>query len=189
MPPRKTHGGTGMSKQKHVLICGEVGVGKSTLISRLLIGNARPVYGFVTKRLEAEENGFHPIYIHPAGAKERVWTKENQIGTCDRKTHNINLEVFNTLGVRYLEAEPSGLILMDELGFMEAGAESFVDAVFRALDGDVPVLAAVKARFDVDFLNRVRSHEKCETYIITKENREELFNRLQPTIAAWNAGG
>lgn len=178
-----------MSERKHILVCGDVGVGKSTLISRLLECNTRPVYGFITKRLEAEENGFHPIYIHPAGAKKRVWTEENQIGTCDRKTHNINLAVFNTLGVQYLEADPSGLIIMDELGFMEAGAESFVNAVFRALDGSVPVIAAVKARFDVDFLNRVRVHEKCDLYGITKENREELFKRLQPMITAWNTGG
>ena len=175
-----------MNERKHILICGEVGAGKSTLISRLLEQNTRPVYGFVTKRLEAEENGFHPIYIHPAGAKKRIWSEENLVGTCDRKTHNINLAIFNTRGVEYLQARPDGVIVMDELGFMESAAEPFVRAVFRALDGDVPVIAAVKARFDVDFLNRVRAHENCELYEITKENREELFQKLLPVIRAWS---
>ena len=138
-----------MTERKHILICGEVGVGKSTLIQRLLAQNTLPLYGFITKKLDPDENGFHPIYIHPAGARERRFDEENLIGTCDRRIHNINLDVFNTLGVTYLQAKPGGIILMDELGFMEAKAEAFTRAVMKALDGDVPVVAAVKARFDI----------------------------------------
>lgn len=44
---------------RHLLICGERGVGKSTLIRRLLEHSTREVGGFVTKRLPvADENGF-----------------------------------------------------------------------------------------------------------------------------------
>jgi len=176
-----------MKERKHILLCGEVGVGKSTLIQRLLEHNVRPVYGFVTKRLAADETGFHPIYIHPAGAAERVQTDENRIGTCDSKVHNINLAAFETLGVAYLQAEPDGLIVMDELGFMEAGSEAFVKKVFEALDGKIPVLAAVKARFDVPFLNEVRAHPNASVYMITKENREALYQTLLPIVESWNA--
>ena len=53
--------------KRHLLICGERGVGKSTLIRRLLEKNTREVGGFVTKRLPvADENGFFPIYLYPA---------------------------------------------------------------------------------------------------------------------------
>ena len=37
--------------KRHLLICGERGVGKSTLIRRLLEHSTREVGGFVTKRL------------------------------------------------------------------------------------------------------------------------------------------
>ena len=167
-----------MSKQTHILICGEVGVGKSTLIQRLLIRSSRQLYGFVTKKLEPDENGFHPIYIHPAGAMQRRYEEKNLIGTCDRRIHNINLDVFNTLGVAYLKATPDGLILMDELGFMEAKAETFTRAVLQALDGEIPVIAAVKARMDIPFLNEVRAHPNCKLYWITPENRDSLYETL-----------
>ena len=124
-----------MDERKHILICGDVGVGKSTLIARLLKQSPRPRYGFITKKLEPDADGFHPIYIHPAGAKERVFSRENCIGTCDRRIHNINLNVFDTLGVSYLQAEPDGVILMDELGFMESQAEAFTRAVRCARRG------------------------------------------------------
>lgn len=175
-----------MTKPLHILICGEIGAGKSTLIQRLLEKNERPVYGFITKRLEPDETGFHPVYIHPAGAEERAYAKENLVGTCDSKKHNVSPEVFNTLGVCYLEAEPGALIVMDELGFMEAKSEAFVRKVFGALDGDIPVIAVVKARFDVPFLNEVRAHEKAALYMLTKENRDALYEELLPKVLEWN---
>jgi nucleoside-triphosphatase len=175
-----------MNGSKHILICGEVGTGKSTLISRLLAHNTRPVYGFLTKKLEADGNGFHLIYIHPAGINTRLYGEANLVGTCDQKIRSINLNAFNTLGVDYLKAAQNGIIVMDELGFMEADAEAFTCAVLRVLDGTVPVIAAVKARFDVPFLNDVRAHKNAKLYTITKENREELFKELLPVVQAWN---
>ena len=180
-----------MMKPKHILVCGEVGVGKSTLVARLLAQSAMPVYGFVTKKLEADETGFHPIYIHRADTPQdaRVWTEENCIGTCNRRIHNIRLDTFNTLGVSYLsQAAPGGLIVMDELGFMEAKAERFVQAVFAALDGTIPVLAALKARYDVPFLNAVRAHQNATLYQITEDNRDALYEELLPAIRGWAQG-
>lgn len=174
-----------MSERKHILICGEVGAGKSTLIQRLLAQSTRPLYGFVTKKLDSDKNGFHPIYIHPAGAAERICEESNLIGTCDRRIHNINLDAFNTLGVTYLQAKPGGIILMDELGFMEAKAEAFTRAVFAALDGDVPVIAAVKARFDIPFLDAVRAHPNTILNMITIENRDDLFFELLQIVRGW----
>lgn len=174
-----------MTERKHILICGEVGAGKSTLIQRLLRQNARPLYGFITKKLDSDENGFHPIYIHPAGAAERKFEQDNLIGTCDRRTHNINLNAFNTLGVSYLQAKPDGIIVMDELGFMESKADAFVKSVFAALDGEIPVIAAVKARFDVPFLNEVRAHPKTMLCTMTTDNRDALFSELLPMIQGW----
>jgi len=176
-----------MNERKHILICGEVGIGKSTLIARLLEHSNRPLYGFITKKLDPDENGFHPIYIHPAGAVERKFEQDNLIGTCDRRIHNINLDAFNTLGVSYLQAKPDGIILMDELGFMESKADVFTQAVMDALDGDIPVIAAIKARFDVPFLNAVRAHSKTMLYMITTENREALFSELLPIIQGGRA--
>lgn len=170
---------------KHILITGEIGAGKSTLIQRLLTHTTRPVYGFITRRMEADASGFHPIYIHPAGALERVYTTGNRIGMCNSQMHGASLEVFNTLGVRYLDAPEDGLIVMDELGFMEAKADLFVQKVFEALDGRIPVIAAVKARLDVPFLNAVRARPNAANFTITPDNRGDLYRQLSAVMDAW----
>ena len=87
--------------------------------------------------------------------------------------------MFDTLGATYInEARPDGIIVMDELGFMERDALLFQKAVLDALNGDIQVIAAVKARRDVEFLNRVRNSEKADVYDITESNREALYNKL-----------
>lgn len=179
-----------MERPKHILLCGDAGVGKSTLIAKLLQQNTRPVGGFVTKRLAEMGDGFHPIYIHPAATPptQRMADAHNLIGTCNRKIHNIRSEVFDSLGTQYLTELPKrALILMDELGFMESSSPRFCEAVMQALSGELPVLAAVKSRFDVPFLNAVRAHENACVYTVTAKNRDALAEELLPVILAWNA--
>lgn len=84
--------------KRHLLICGERGVGKSTLIRRLLEHSTREVGGFVTKRLPvADENGFFPIYLYPTSQSEGERCNEtaNLVGTCDSRSSIRHPEVFD----------------------------------------------------------------------------------------------
>jgi hypothetical protein len=74
---------------------------------------------------------------------------------------------------------------MDELGFLENDAHLFQAAVLAALDGPVPVLAAIKPK-ETDFLRRVRQHPCGEVFYITPESREALYQRLRSRILQWN---
>jgi len=57
---------------------------------------------------------------------------------------------------------------------MESESEAFCGAVMHLLDGDAPVIAAVKDK-DFPFLEAVRSHPNCKCFYIDEENRNELF--------------
>jgi len=168
--------------EKHVLICGEIGVGKSTLIRKLLDENTRPIGGFITKRIS--RRGELPVYIHPAFQleSERLYTQENLIGTS--RDHCFP-DVFDHYGVTLLASKQNGLILMDELGFMESQAAGFCEAVLRVLDGDVPILAAIKKQ-DTPFLRAVKMHPNAEVFEIDRQNRDDLYERLRPRIRQWN---
>lgn len=174
-----------MAEKKHILICGARGVGKSTLIEKLLQACPRPRYGFLTKMEAPGPDGFRPIYLHPAAQPREAWTytDENRIGSCDSRTHHTCPEAFNVLGVQYIQsAHPDGILVMDELGFFEAQAAAFTAAVLQALTEDIPVIAAVKDRKDIAFLNAVRAAPKAELFILTPENREQLLKQLLPRI-------
>ena len=172
--------------EKHILICGERGVGKSTLIRRLLAESTLPVGGFVTRRLpQADGDGMFPIYLHAAALppEERPYDPEHLVGTCDSRRSIRYPEVFDRLGPPLLTS--GGLLVMDELGFLENDAHRFQAAVLAALDGPVPVLAAIKPK-ETDFLRRVRQHPHGEVFNITPESREALYQRLRSRILQWN---
>ena len=168
-----------MEQRIHIAVTGERGAGKTYIIRKLMERLTCPIYGFMTKSLAPDETGFHPIYIHPAAAKERVYTAENLIGTCDSKIHNINLDAFDRLGAPYIaSAKDDGVIIMDELGFMEAGSGKFTGAVLAALDGDIPVIASIKARYDVPFLDMVRNHPKLKVFEVTRETSDKVLDEI-----------
>jgi len=175
-----------MNQPRHILISGEVGAGKSTLAGRLLEHTRRPVYGFVTKRMPPDENGSCEVYIHPANTRSFRYTRENLVGACGKTEKRIiNTEVFDTVGVKLLQAPAQGLLLMDELGFMESGALAFCSGVLAALEGEIPVLAVVKS-METPFLQAVREHKNAKLYYITPQNRAVLYEELLPRILAWN---
>lgn len=161
---------------KHLMICGEVGVGKSTLINRLLENNNKPVCGYVTKSLRRRDDGYHEIFMYAPGDEEHAVF----LADCNKRDRHVNLEVFETLGLELLsQVRDEGIILMDEIGFMEEKAEGFTSRVLELLDGDVPVIGAVKSSHpDSAYLNAVRNHPNVNLVNITKDNRDELYFSL-----------
>ena len=160
----------------HILIVGARGVGKSTLIDRVLKELGCAVSGFETKKEDAladAERGI-PIYLYPAGRPHRQ-TEATLLGY-SRERHPVALPGAFDRAVNLLtEAETKGeIIKMDELGFLESGSPAFCRSVLRCLDGDKPVIAAVKEK-DTPFLLAVRNHPKCRCFPITEENRDALL--------------
>ena len=126
-----------------------------------------------------------PVYLHAAALppEERPYDPEHLVGTCDSRRSVRYPGAFDRLGPPLLTS--GGLLVMDELGFLENDAHRFQAAVLAALDGSTPVLAAVKPK-DTDFLRRVRQHPHGEVFNITPESREALYHRLRSRILQWN---
>lgn len=165
--------------KKHLVIAGERHVGKSTLVNRLLTGCEKPVYGFRTAKGGSLEDGYRLFYMYPADKSESNQSRDNLIGKSNGKERAFYSEVFDNYGVRCLAAEPDGIILMDELGFMELEAHRFCSRVLELLDGDIPVLATAKAGVDCDFLKAVLNHPNADVYYIDEQNRNDLYDQLK----------
>lgn len=159
----------------HTLIVGERQVGKSTLIRRVLRELGCPVFGFETKKEDglADETGGCPLYIYEAG-KPRVRSAENLAGYCRDEKPVGYVQAFDRFAGKLTDPPPGCVVLMDELGKMEAASKPFTQAVMRLLDGDAPVIAAVKNK-PSPFLDAVRNHPRCRCFYITEENRNELY--------------
>ena len=161
----------------HLFLTGDKQVGKSTIIRRLLEGERRLIGGFFTVKTDGVWPGRSSVHLLRAGTRE-VPSPQNWLFFCDRVCGDTALSRFNLLGCAALAERPKAeLVLMDELGPMEARAERFQEAVFQILNGDVPVLGVLQ-RADSEFLDRVRRHEKVEVIQVTLENRDRLLREL-----------
>lgn len=163
----------------HALIVGDRGVGKSTLIRRVLKELNCPVSGFETKKETQPEDPLLgcPIYIYEAG-KPHCQSSDNLI--CYHRAQKISdiTAAFDRYAPKLMAGVPeNALVELDELGFLEASSEAFCQAVLSLLDGKNPVIAAVKDR-DVPFLNAIRAHPAARCFHITEENRDELFEEV-----------
>lgn len=163
----------------HILIVGAKGVGKSTLIDKLVHALNMPVWGFYTKKEThlANPDLGEPVYIYEAD-KRGIPLPENLVGYCMNQHATAYLERFNAFADTHLQAPPaSHVIVMDEIGFMESKAAVFREAILKLLDGDSLTIAAVKDK-DTDFLTQVRTHPNCKCFYITIENRDEMFDQV-----------
>ena len=68
---------------------------------------------------------------------------------------------------------------------MESGAKDFCDAVLRALDGEIHVLAAVRTGVESPFVRRVLASEKALVCEMLPEQFDERFLELKPIVDRW----
>ena len=163
----------------HALIAGQRGVGKSTLIRRVLEALDRPIFGFDTKKEQHLEDPVRgcPIYIYDAGVPH-VQTSENIIGYHKEANAAAITAAFDRYASQLLETVPEGCVVeLDEIGFLEAKSEAFCRAVMQLLDGNAPVIAAVK-NWEIPFLETVRNHKNARCFYITPENRDVLYEEV-----------
>src|SRR5665647_411594 len=158
---------------KHIFITGEIGIGKSTLISKLLsLYTGKMTFGFYTKKESMADDGISRVYIHAANDSHRSYTKSNCIAACSVQGGTADISVFETTGLSMIVNIPPGsLVVMDELGVFETTAQEFCSEVLSILNSDNVVIGAVRLA-DSPFLQAVKTHPKVALYHMTQHNRD-----------------
>lgn len=169
----------------HMILRGPRGIGKTTLVHRLLEETGARPGGYVTRKSVPDKDGIEQIHIFPAAVPEGKWnpSEENCVGACkEGQLLYCRSDVFDTLGVSYLQdISGTDILLMDELGFLESDALVFQQAVLQALGESHPVLAVVKEK-EFPFLEQVCCHPRTQVWRITQENRTQLIPELRSVL-------
>ncbi len=171
----------------NVFLTGVVGVGKSTVIQKVLaLLPSVACGGFRTvSSTPITEGARFDVFI------ESVWEKTHRDSAHLAGTRwgdgrfTPYPETFDTVGASILSSPPvdAALILMDELGFMESNAALFRQAVLKTLDGIPPVLGVIKPKHS-EFLDAVRAHSRSKVFEVTGDNRDILPFHLAALLLA-----
>jgi nucleoside-triphosphatase len=159
---------------KNVFVTGKPGVGKTTIIERVLQALDVDAGGFCTREIReaGERVGFSIDGLNgDSGILARVgFESPFRVGR-----YGVNRDDLERVGVAALNdaVANASLIVMDEVGRMELCSETFRAAVARALDSEKPLLGTLQARSN-DFLDSIRAREDVELFTVTTANRECL---------------
>lgn len=162
-----------------ILLCGDINSGKSTLIEKLVADMGEKARGYITVRMPEGSDGKSYVYLYDiANPPENIEDAQVIMSISDAIVER-HPEYMDSLAAEYLREIPEGsLVVMDEIGTLESAAPVFQRQVMRILSGNYRVFASVKAQ-NTEFLRAVRRHPDCELYIITPENRNDLYAQLR----------
>ncbi|MGM0471089.1 MAG: nucleoside-triphosphatase [Bacillota bacterium] len=162
---------------KHILLTGEINVGKSTIINRILadLELELEVAGFKTLPYLVNERvqGYHIVSMLNQDQSQSLSLIANKV---DNGCQPL-VKTFENRGVNILKRSLTSdkkVVLMDELGYLEAQAEKFKHYIWECFEANKLVLGVIKS-LDLDYLNEIRSRSDVELVKITKENREEKY--------------
>ena len=169
-----------------ILLLGRRRSGRSSMIRALLRDAEVPVYGYETVTMGTRPDGYHEIYLYPYGQTQHEKREENHVGDCNTRERVIYNQVFDTLGASCLTLKKDGILVMDEIGFMEREAKAFCRAVLNCLDGPLPVLAAVRTGIETPFLHQVMEHPNVCAMEMDPARFDEIYRQLRPIVQSWD---
>ncbi len=168
---------------KNLFVTGRPGVGKTTLIGRVLERLDAAVGGFVTS--EIRDGGVRVGFaiadlLGESGTLAHVdLSSEYRVGR-----YGVNRTDLERIGIPAIRnaLHLSQLVVMDEIGRMELCSPQFRAEVERALDSPTLVLGTLQDRGS-PFLDSVRARPDVEVIRVTEENRgrmvEEVLARVE----------
>lgn len=159
---------------KNIFLTGEIGIGKSTIITRALEDDEHSLGGYRTRR---RVDGDIQTFSIEALADGRLYefARTNR----KKKLREVNEEVFTEFMPTFLreDMKKRELIILDELGFMENDLKSFTSIIFEILDSPLVVLGVLKD-WDCEFLNEIKARQDVEVIRVSLDNRDQLPSEI-----------
>ncbi|XP_057809368.1 uncharacterized protein LOC131023791 isoform X2 [Salvia miltiorrhiza] len=138
---------------KCILVTGSPGVGKTTLITRVLdalklLNPSLKIQGFYTREVREgfDRVGFEVVTVDgrrgPLASSNNTSRESHKWPNVGR--YKVDVSSFESSALPELEVkEDTDLFIIDEVGKMELFSSSFFPAVLRVLESNIPLLATV----------------------------------------------
>ena len=162
-----------------IAVTGQPGVGKTTLVERVLAAVPLKAGGMVTKEIRkvGRRVGFSVIDI--GSGQEGVLAHMHLTQGPRLGRYRVNLKDLEEIGAAAIERaiQECQLVVVDEVGPMELKSPRFIAAVERALKEAANLLVTVHRASNHHLAYRIR-HE-CDRLIrLTKGNRDEKTQQV-----------
>lgn len=163
---------------KNILISGPPGVGKTTLIKKILENLNLKVGGFYTEEIKENKNriGFKIISLDN---QEGILAHISIKGMKRVGRYGVNIYDLENIGVKSLSRalRDEELIIIDEIGKMEIFSDKFKEKVLDCLNSEKFVLATIGIGGD-KFIFQIKERNDVIIFKMNRDNRDELVDKV-----------
>lgn len=170
----------------HLLLTGSPGVGKTTVLCRLVeLVRHRRIDGFWTEEIRGTRGGRQGFdAVTPSGER---WTISHVgfAGPSRVGRYGVDLAAVDRLAdvVERAISSRVELCLVDEIGKMECMSRRFVEAMGALLESEIPTVATVAARGS-GFIAEVKRRGDMTVWQVTLSNRDMLAEEAARWVAS-----
>jgi len=165
----------------NVLLTGRPGIGKTTLIKRLVEASSLSKGGFYTEevREQGQRVGFS---LTTLDGKKSLLAHLKIKSSYRVGRYGVDIDTFEAIGVESIRKAISTneLIIIDEIGRMELFSRKFSEVVLQALKTGRVVATIKKGRGR--FIDEIKSRKDARVLEVNLENRETLLSKFAQTV-------
>lgn len=167
---------------RHILITGQPGVGKTTLIRSIAqrLSEYQPA-GFYTEeiRVKGVRQGFRLVSLD---GRQHVLSHVDYPGPKRVSRYGVDVPGFERLLAQLdLRHASSPVIILDEIGKMECFSSRFQDEVTALLNSARTVVATIALKGD-GFIQTIKQRTDCRLVTVTHANRVHLAETIAKDI-------
>jgi nucleoside-triphosphatase len=163
---------------KNILITGRPGIGKTTIIEKVLSGlKGIKTQGFFTREIRegGARTGFKIITLE---GEEGLLAHINIKSRYQVSKYKVNIKDIERLIIPSLTPNKSSqLIVFDEVGRMELFVPQFKNVLLQALNSERPVFGTIQLKAE-PFVDMVKKRGDVKLCQVSARNRDELSNKL-----------
>ncbi len=168
------------SKIKNILITGNPGVGKTTLIKRIISRLNLSAGGFYTSEIRNSEGKRWGFKITSLDGKEDIMAGVDIISGYRVSKYGVNTSAIDRIGVSAIAdaIKNKDIIIIDEIGRMELFSKDFANITIEALDSEKIVLGTITAK-NTNFTKKIKERTDTKIIKLTQANFSEIETYIQ----------
>ena len=165
----------------NILLTGVPGVGKTTLIKKLINSISFPKNGFYTEEIREKKQRTGFLLLTLDGEKSILASVKIKSPYRVSK-YSVDVDNFEKIGVETIKKAilAKEFIIIDEIGKMELFSKKFRDVVIKALNTG-KAIATIKKGND-EYINKIKNRKDILLLEVNFENRDNLVSEITKIV-------
>ncbi|MGQ9610462.1 MAG: NTPase [bacterium] len=171
------------SKIKNILITGNPGVGKTTLIKNIISKLNISAGGFYTSEIRNSEGKRWGFKIISLDGKEDIMASVQIISRYRISKYGVNITAIDRIGTSAIAdaIKNKDIIIIDEIGRMELFSKEFANVTIDALDSPKIVLGTITAK-NTNFTKKIKERTDTKIVKLNRVNFAEIETYIERQI-------